>query len=83
MLPENSASGAVRILARSRQSPVVTPEEEEGPDIGVYAGLGRRLVAFIVDIIIILLFDLVAMARAWADPGYPELVFLFRPARTC
>jgi len=39
---------------------IATPEEEEAPDIGVYAGLGRRLVAFVVDFILILLFDLVA-----------------------
>ncbi|MCK7475084.1 MAG: RDD family protein [Rhodopseudomonas palustris] len=39
---------------RSRQQPVVTPEEEEGPDVGVYAGLGRRFIAFIVDAILIL-----------------------------
>jgi uncharacterized RDD family membrane protein YckC len=43
-------------LATVPASPVVaTPEEEEGPDIGVYAGLGRRLIAFVVDVIIILL----------------------------
>jgi len=41
--------------------PVATPEEDEGPDIGVYAGLGRRLIAFIVDIILILLFGIVAL----------------------
>ena len=60
MLPENSASGAGQILLSVPANPVATPEEEEGPDIGVYAGLGRRFVAFIVDIILILLFDLVA-----------------------
>ena len=35
--------------------PVATPEEDEGPEIGIYAGLGRRFIAFIVDIILILL----------------------------
>jgi len=35
--------------------PVATPEEDEGPEIGVYAGLGRRFIAFIVDMILVLL----------------------------
>jgi len=35
--------------------PVAAPEEEEGPEVGVYAGLGRRFIAFIVDIILVLI----------------------------
>ena len=35
--------------------PVAAPEEDEGPEIGVYAGLGRRFIAFIVDMILVLL----------------------------
>jgi len=35
--------------------PVATPEEDEGPEVGMYAGLGRRFVAFIVDFILILI----------------------------
>jgi uncharacterized RDD family membrane protein YckC len=35
--------------------PVATPEEDEGPEVGVYAGLGRRFIAFIVDFILILI----------------------------
>jgi len=58
-------------------SPVVTPEEEEGPDIGVYAGLGRRLVAFVVDIIIILLFDIVAMTVLGLTRGIQNSYFYF------
>jgi uncharacterized RDD family membrane protein YckC len=58
-------------------SPAVTPEEEEGPDIGVYAGLGRRFVAFIVDFIIILLFDLVAMAVLGLTRGIQNSYFYF------
>jgi uncharacterized RDD family membrane protein YckC len=58
-------------------NPVVTQEEEEGPDIGVYAGLGRRFVAFIVDIIIILLFDLVAMAVLGLMRGIQNSYFYF------
>jgi len=58
-------------------SPVVTQEEEDGPDIGVYAGLGRRFVAFIVDIIIIILFDLVAMAVLGLTRGIQNSYFYF------
>ena len=57
--------------------PVITPEEEAGPDIGVYAGLGRRFVAFIVDIIIILLFDLVAMAVLGLTRGIQNSYFYY------
>ncbi len=58
-------------------NPVVTPEDEEGLDIGVYAGLGRRFVAFIVDFIIILLFDLVAMAVLGLTRGIQNSYFYF------
>ena len=37
------------------RAPVAAPEEDDGPDVGVYAGLGRRFVAFIVDLILVLL----------------------------
>jgi len=37
-------------------------EVEETPDVGVYAGLGRRFVAFIVDFILIALFGIIAVA---------------------
>ena len=36
-------------------APAISPEEDEAPDVGVYAGLGRRFIAFIVDIILIIL----------------------------
>jgi uncharacterized RDD family membrane protein YckC len=52
-----------------------TPEEEEAPDIGVYAGLGRRLVAFVVDFILILLFDLVAAFVLGLTRGVQNLYF--------
>lgn len=64
-------------IASIPANPVVTPEEEEGPDIGVYAGLGRRFVAFIVDIIIISLFDLVAMAVLGLTRGIQNSYFYF------
>ena len=37
-----------------QSKPVAIPEEDEGPEVGIYAGLGRRFIAFIVDIILIL-----------------------------
>jgi uncharacterized RDD family membrane protein YckC len=58
-------------------SPVVTPEDGEGQDIGVYAGLGRRFVAFVVDIIIIFLFDLVAMAVLGLTRGIQNSYYYF------
>lgn len=58
-------------------SPTTPPEEEDGPDIGVYAGLGRRFIAFVVDIIIILLFDLVAMAVLGLTRGIQNSYFYF------
>jgi uncharacterized RDD family membrane protein YckC len=42
-------------------TPIATPEEDEVSDVGVYAGLGRRIVAFIVDAILILLMWLVVI----------------------
>jgi len=38
------------------------PVEEEGPEIGVYAGLGRRFIAWIVDTILILLIGIVVIS---------------------
>jgi uncharacterized RDD family membrane protein YckC len=42
------------------RAPVAAHEEDDSPDVGVYAGLGRRFVACIVDIIVIVIFGLVA-----------------------
>jgi len=57
-------------------TPIATPEEEEeGPDVGVYAGLGRRIVAFIVDTILILLLDIVAVAVLGLFRGLQNLYF--------
>jgi uncharacterized RDD family membrane protein YckC len=52
-----------------------TPEEEECPDIGVYAGLGRRLIAFVVDFILILMFDVVAAFVLGLTRGIQNLYF--------
>ncbi|MCX6684288.1 MAG: RDD family protein [Methanoregula sp.] len=42
-------------------TPIATPEEDEVSDVGVYAGLGRRLIAFVVDAILILLMGIVVI----------------------
>ena len=59
------------------EKPVVSSDEDEGPDIGVYAGLGRRLIAFIVDLILILLFDLVAATVLGLIRGIQNSYFYF------
>lgn len=48
-------------IASIPAKPVIVPEEEEGPEVGVYAGLGRRFIAFIVDAILILLIGIVTI----------------------
>lgn len=55
--------------------PVAVSEEDEGPEVGVYAGLGRRLIAFIVDIILIVLFDLVLAGTLGLFRGFQNLYF--------
>jgi uncharacterized RDD family membrane protein YckC len=64
-------------IAAVPANPIVTSEEEECPDIGVYAGLGRRFIAFVVDAIIILLFDLVAMTVLGLTRGVQNSYFYF------
>jgi uncharacterized RDD family membrane protein YckC len=56
-------------------TPLATPEEDEVTDASVYAGLGRRIVAFIVDFILILLFDAVAVAVLGLFRGLQNLYF--------
>jgi uncharacterized RDD family membrane protein YckC len=58
-----------------QSKPVAIPEEDEGPEVGVYAGLGRRLIAFIIDIILILVFDLVAAGTLGLFRGFQNLVY--------
>jgi uncharacterized RDD family membrane protein YckC len=55
--------------------PLAVPEEDEGPEVGVYAGLGRRLIAFIIDIILILLLDVVAAGVFGLFRGFQNLYF--------
>jgi uncharacterized RDD family membrane protein YckC len=58
-----------------QSKPIAIPEEDEGPEVGVYAGLGRRLIAFIIDIILILLFDLVAAGVFNLFRGFQNLYY--------
>jgi hypothetical protein len=60
--------------------PVVVPEEEEGPEIGVYAGLGRRFIAFIVDAIIILLLGIVTITFFSMSNGIKYAYYLAQGA---
>ncbi|MFA6332388.1 MAG: RDD family protein [Methanoregula sp.] len=62
-------------IASVQSIPAAVPEEDEGPEVGVYAGLGRRLIAFIVDIILIVLFDLVLAGTLGLFRGFQNLYF--------
>jgi uncharacterized RDD family membrane protein YckC len=54
--------GATIEPAPAKSVAVAAPEEIEGPEPGIYAGLGRRLIAFIIDIILILLMGAVVIS---------------------
>jgi len=55
---------------------VVAPEVDEAPDVGIYAGLGRRFVAFIVDFILITIFGIFAIAFFNVANGIMYLYYL-------
>jgi uncharacterized RDD family membrane protein YckC len=55
---------------------VQVPEADDAPDVGVYAGLGRRFVAFIVDFILIALFGIIAVAFFNQANGIMYLYYL-------
>ncbi len=57
------------------QAPVAVPEEEEGPEVGIYAGLGRRFIACIVDVILVILLGLVTVAGFGLFRGLQNLYF--------
>jgi len=59
-----------------QQRPVATPEEDEGPDVGIYAGLGRRLVAFIIDFILVLIAGGIAIAFFSLSNGLKYAYFM-------
>lgn len=64
------------VITNPQSGPITAPEEEErGNDVGIYAGLGRRIVAFIVDIILILLLNVVTVAVLGLFRGLQNLYF--------
>jgi uncharacterized RDD family membrane protein YckC len=54
---------------------VAVPEEDEGPEVGIYAGLGRRFIACIVDVILVLLLGLVTVAGFGLFRGLQNIYF--------
>jgi uncharacterized RDD family membrane protein YckC len=58
------------------RAPVVAPEEDDGPEIGVYAGLGRRFVAFLVDLILVLVIGSVVITFFSLVNGVKYLYYL-------
>ena len=67
--------GADNESVTARAPVAVHPEEDDGPEIGVYAGLGRRFVAFIVDMILVVLLGLVTVAGFGMFRGLRNLFF--------
>jgi uncharacterized RDD family membrane protein YckC len=59
----------------AQSPPAAFPEEDEGPEIGVYAGLGRRFVACIVDLILVILLGLVAVSGLGLFRGLQNAYF--------
>ncbi len=57
---------------------VAAPEEDEVPDVGVYGGLGRRFVAFIVDMILLVILDIVAVSVLGLIRGLQNLYFYYQ-----
>jgi len=55
---------------------MASPEAEEAPEVGVYAGLGRRFVAFIIDFILIALFGIIVVAFFNQANGIMYLYYL-------
>ena len=50
------------IEATPAQAAVAAPDVDEGPGVGIYTGLGRRFVAFIVDFILMVLLGIIVVA---------------------
>jgi uncharacterized RDD family membrane protein YckC len=61
----------------ARAPPATIPEDDDGPEIGVSAGLGRRFVACIVDIVLILVFGCIAASVLGLFRGLQNAYFYF------
>jgi uncharacterized RDD family membrane protein YckC len=59
-----------------QSKPVAIPEEDEGPEVGIYAGLGRRLIAFIVDFILILVGGIIIVMFFSLTNGFKYAYYL-------
>ncbi len=57
------------------RAPVASPEEDEGREVGIYAGLGRRFIACIVDVIFVIILGLVTVAGFGLFRGLQNLYF--------
>ena len=62
--------------APANQTVIATPEVEEGPEVGVYAGLGRRFVAWIADSIIIVILGIIVIAFFNLITGFRYLYYI-------
>jgi uncharacterized RDD family membrane protein YckC len=66
----------IESVAAARPAVSAPAEEDEGPEVGVYAGLGRRFVAFIVDLILILLMGTIVISFFSLTNGIKYLYYL-------
>lgn len=55
--------------------PVAIPDEDDSPEVGIYAGLGRRFIACIIDVIMVILLGLVTVAGFGLFRGLQNLYF--------
>lgn len=56
-------------------APVAAHEDDEGREVGIYAGLGRRFIACIVDVIFVIILGLVTVAGFGLFRGLQNLYF--------
>lgn len=62
--------GADIEVVAPKQAMSAEPEEEETPQTGNYAGLGRRFAAFIIDMIILLIFEAIVSSVFVVASGF-------------
>jgi uncharacterized RDD family membrane protein YckC len=67
---------AIEAAAPAKQAVIATPEVEEGPEVGAYAGLGRRFVAWIVDTILIVILGIIVIAFFNLINGFNYLYYI-------
>jgi uncharacterized RDD family membrane protein YckC len=67
---------AIEPAPPKQQAVAATPEAEESPEVGVYAGLGRRFVAWIVDTILIVILGIIVIAFFNLIVGFKYLYYI-------